>query len=288
MELAIANLQLEWQLAEVAQQTIFCEWLSVASMPQEVRLQKGLGGLVCKSKELLRPSDKGSEACSMGQLEVLFVSWRLASCIASPKAEKYVELEPGDSHTSSSINRYDTQMLPEDADLSCRLHLRVNDAKWRQSNKVKVERVIRKVRNQSRSIDKRSAVARSTSFAGGFELIRCSLSNPGNAAAYRPNDLDVAALLACIVAKKSMHAPRRSSIMPFVGSSVCQRVKDSILGRNRALEDALKGRMPFSPLNPVSSVPPPVNHLSEDLPQVAILVQRPRPLAWRAALACVR
>ena len=62
MELAIAKLQLEWQLAEVAQQTIFCEWLSVASMPQEVRLQKGLGGLVCKSKELLRPSDKGSEA----------------------------------------------------------------------------------------------------------------------------------------------------------------------------------------------------------------------------------
>ena len=66
MELAIAKLQLEWQLAEVAQHAISCQWLSVASMPQEVRLQESLGGLVGEGKELLRSSDEGSETCSMG------------------------------------------------------------------------------------------------------------------------------------------------------------------------------------------------------------------------------
>ena len=66
MELAIAKLQLEWQLAEIAQHAISCQWLSVASMPQEMRLQESLGGLVGKCKELLLSSDEGSEASSMG------------------------------------------------------------------------------------------------------------------------------------------------------------------------------------------------------------------------------
>ena len=91
-------------------------------------------------------------------------------------------------------------------------------------------------------------------------------------------------LIGYYVGKKVMDAPRSSSTMPKVGSSVSQRVKDSILGRDRAIEDVHKSRMPFSPLNDVSLVPPSVNHLSKYLPPVAILVQRPRSLAWRAAL----
>ena len=50
MELAIAKLQLEGKLAEVAKHSISSEWLLVASMPHEVGLDERLRGLVSKSK----------------------------------------------------------------------------------------------------------------------------------------------------------------------------------------------------------------------------------------------
>ena len=53
MELAIAKLQLEGKLAEVAKHSEFCKRLPVASMPQEMRLDERLGGLVRIGKVLL-------------------------------------------------------------------------------------------------------------------------------------------------------------------------------------------------------------------------------------------
>ena len=77
-------------------------------MSQEMRLHERLGGLVSESKVLLRPSDKGPESRSVCHVQMLFASWRLASSIASSKAEQHEELKPGDPHTSRSINRYDS------------------------------------------------------------------------------------------------------------------------------------------------------------------------------------
>ena len=53
MELAIAKLQLERKLAEIAEHSISSEWLLVASMPHEVGLDERLRGLVSESKVLL-------------------------------------------------------------------------------------------------------------------------------------------------------------------------------------------------------------------------------------------
>ena len=53
MELAIAKLQLEGKLAEVAKHSVISKRLPVASMPQEMGLDERLGGLVRISKVLL-------------------------------------------------------------------------------------------------------------------------------------------------------------------------------------------------------------------------------------------
>ena len=135
MELAIAKLQLERKLAEVAEHSIMSKRLPVASMSQEVRLDERLCGLIRESKVLLRPSDEGPESRSMSQVQVLFASRRFAIGIASSKAEKHEELKPGYPHTSRSINRYDSKMLPEDADLCVSLRLRNVVAERRESNK---------------------------------------------------------------------------------------------------------------------------------------------------------
>ena len=52
MELAIAKLQLERKLAEVAEHSIPSKRLPVASMPQEVGLDERLRGLIRISKVL--------------------------------------------------------------------------------------------------------------------------------------------------------------------------------------------------------------------------------------------
>ena len=72
--------------------------------------------------------------------------------------------------------------------------------------------------------------------------------------------------------------------MSSVGSSVSERVEDGILGRNSALEDALKVRMPFGPGNRLGVDSPAVNHFGKSLPKVAILMQRPWSLTWGAPL----
>ena len=53
MELAIAKLQLEGKLAEVAEHSEFSERLPVASMPQEMGLDQRLRGLVRINEVLL-------------------------------------------------------------------------------------------------------------------------------------------------------------------------------------------------------------------------------------------
>ena len=52
VELAIAKLQLEWKLAEIAEHSIISKRLPVASMPQQMGLDERLCGLVRVSKEL--------------------------------------------------------------------------------------------------------------------------------------------------------------------------------------------------------------------------------------------
>ena len=146
MELAIAKLQLERKLAEVAEHSIPRERLPVASMPQEVRLDERLRGLIRISKVLFRPSDECPESRGMGQVQVLLAIRRFAIGIASTKAEKHEELQPCNTHTSRSINRYDSKMVPEDADLSVGLRLRNVVAERRESNKAKVEEVIGRLR----------------------------------------------------------------------------------------------------------------------------------------------
>ena len=89
MELAIAKLQLERKLAEIAEHSEFCQRLPVASMPQKVGLDERLSGLVGKRKMLLGPSDEGLVSRSMRQIQVLFASRRFAIGIASTKAEKH-------------------------------------------------------------------------------------------------------------------------------------------------------------------------------------------------------
>ena len=146
MELAIAKLQLKRKLAEVAEHSIPRERLPVASMPQEVRLDERLRGLIRISKVLFRPSDECPESRGMGQVQVLLAIRRFAIGIASTKAKEHEELEPCNTHTSRSINRYDTKVVPEDSDLCVCLSLRSIVVKRRKSDKTKVEEVVGRLR----------------------------------------------------------------------------------------------------------------------------------------------
>ena len=221
MELAIAKLQLERKLAEVAEHSIPRERLPVASMPQEVRLDERLRGLIRISKVLFRPSDECPESRGMGQVQVLLAIRRFAIGIASTEAEEHEEFQPSYAHTSRGINRYDSQMVPKDSYLSVSLCLKDIVAKGRKSDKTKVEEVNGWLRRQLRRVHKSIAVACRTSFAGSLEFIDSGLRDPRNAAAYSPHDLNVSPLFAGIISKKSVAALRGTSRMPQVSSSVC-------------------------------------------------------------------
>ena len=220
MELAIAKLQLERKLAEVAEHSIPSKRLPVASMPQEVGLDERLRGLIRISKVLFGPSDECPESRGMGQVQVLLAIRRFAIGIASTKAEEHEEFQPSYAHTSRGINRYDSKMVPKNSYLCVSLSLKDVVAKGRQSDETKVEEVNGWLRRQRRRVHKSIAVARRTSFAGGLEFVDSSLRDPGNAAAYRPHDLDVSLLFAGIISKEIVAALRGTRRMPQVSSSV--------------------------------------------------------------------
>ena len=131
MKLAVAKLQLKGKLAEAAEHSIACKRLPVASMPQEMRLQKRFGGLISESEVLLRASHESFEPCSMSNLEMFFACSRFASSIAPTKAEQHEELKPSDPDLVQSVNRYDLQVLPENPHLSFSLRFRFSNAeRW--------------------------------------------------------------------------------------------------------------------------------------------------------------
>ena len=212
----------------------------------------------------------------MGLPEMLFGSARFADGIAPSEAEECVELNPSNPNSTCSIYGNDTQTLPEDTDLSSRLHFGVQLIQRWQCNKAEVDCIIGGSRRRSRSVDEGGANARSSRLGGGFKLVGSSLSNPRDAAAYSSDNLDVAALFASIVSHEVVHALGVRSGMSTVGSFVGKSVEDSIPDRNGALQNLLEGSVPLGPGNRLSIDPPAVNHLGKDLPKVAIFVERPR------------
>ena len=123
VQLAVAQQQLKWKLAETAKQSITSQWLSVAIMSDQVRPHQCLGSLVGKGEVMLRSSDEGFESGSMGEMQMFIACWWLASRIAPTNAEQNEELQPSDSNTIRSVNRYDPEVLPEGSHLCLSLRL---------------------------------------------------------------------------------------------------------------------------------------------------------------------
>ena len=82
----------------------------------------------------------------MSQIQMLFTSRRCAIGIASTKAEEHEKLKPSNTNTCRSIDWHDSQVVPEDADLSVSLRLGDVVAERWESNKAKVEEVLSRLR----------------------------------------------------------------------------------------------------------------------------------------------
>ena len=170
-------------------------------------------------------------------------------------------------------------MVPKDSYLCVGLRLEHIFIERRESDEAKVEEVNGRLRYERRRVNKSSTGARRTSTVGSLELVDRRLRDPGDTAANRLHDLYVTPLLPGVVPEKAVTALRRGGRVPQVSSSVGKRIEDRIPGRDRAIADGIECRMSLRPLKLLSSDPPHVNHLSEDLPEIAIPVERPGPLA---------
>ena len=163
-------------------------------------------------------------------------------------------------------------MMPKDSYLSIGLSLRSIFFELRESDEAKIEEVNVRLHGHHRRVHKGRTGARMASSAGSLEFVDRRLRDPGNTFAYRLNDLDVTPLLPGVVPQKAVTALRGGGRVPQVSSSVGKRIEDRIPGRDRAIADGVECRMSLRPLKLLSSDPPHVNHLSEDLPEIAIPV----------------